>query len=178
MKTNRNGFLTEDGLVAFYRDFGRLGDDLEAAGVRFKQQQHKIRHGLGDFTNLVWLRHERRRRLQFATVTLTRVTDTLASTAGGTERRALSGCASRMGVRRTLRFASFLPGVLRHQVPRDRSTKVRSPPVRMCAFLLLAPTTYNSNNNNNKNNHNNDTNKKHRTGPSRSRSALSTHSWG
>lgn len=48
----------------------------------------------------------------------------------------------------------------------------------MCTFLLLAPTTYNSNNNNNKNNHNNDTNKKHRTGPSRSRSALSTHSWG
>jgi len=33
VKTNRNGFLTEDGLVAFYRDFGRLGDDIEAAGV-------------------------------------------------------------------------------------------------------------------------------------------------
>lgn len=35
MKTNRNGFLTEDGLVAFYRDFGRLGDDIEASGVRY-----------------------------------------------------------------------------------------------------------------------------------------------
>lgn len=33
VKTDRNGFLTEDGLVAFYRDFGRLGDDIEAAGV-------------------------------------------------------------------------------------------------------------------------------------------------
>lgn len=33
VKTDRNGFLTEDGLVAFYREFGKLGDDVEAAGV-------------------------------------------------------------------------------------------------------------------------------------------------
>ncbi|CAN0055726.1 unnamed protein product [Scytosiphon promiscuus] len=33
VKTDRNGFLTEDGLVAFYRDFGQLGDDIEASGV-------------------------------------------------------------------------------------------------------------------------------------------------
>lgn len=34
VKTDRNGFLSEDGLVAFYRDLGHLGDDVEAAGVR------------------------------------------------------------------------------------------------------------------------------------------------
>lgn len=34
VKTDRNGYVTEDGLVAFYRDFGRLGDDVEAYGVR------------------------------------------------------------------------------------------------------------------------------------------------
>lgn len=33
VKTDRHGYLTEDGLVAFYRDFGRLGDDIEASGV-------------------------------------------------------------------------------------------------------------------------------------------------
>lgn len=39
VKTDRNGFLTEDGLVAFYRDFGRLGDDVEAAGVRISARE-------------------------------------------------------------------------------------------------------------------------------------------
>eukprot|EP00752_Nemacystus_decipiens_P007697 g6880.t1 len=33
VKTDKHGFLSEDGLVAFYRDFGRLADDVEAAGV-------------------------------------------------------------------------------------------------------------------------------------------------
>ncbi|CAM9771530.1 unnamed protein product [Ectocarpus sp. 6 AP-2014] len=33
VKTDRHGYVTEDGLVAFYRDFGRLGDDIEASGV-------------------------------------------------------------------------------------------------------------------------------------------------
>lgn len=33
MKTDKNGFVTEDGLVALYRDFGHLGDDVEAGGV-------------------------------------------------------------------------------------------------------------------------------------------------
>lgn len=37
VKTDRNGFLTEDGLVAFYRDFGQLADDIEAAGVCFRK---------------------------------------------------------------------------------------------------------------------------------------------
>lgn len=38
VKTDRNGFLTEDGLVAFYRGFGRLGGDIEAAGVRYSMR--------------------------------------------------------------------------------------------------------------------------------------------
>lgn len=38
VKTDRNGFLSEDGLVAFYRDFGRLADDVEAAGVSFQNK--------------------------------------------------------------------------------------------------------------------------------------------
>lgn len=33
VQTKTNGFITEDGLVAFYRDFGRLGEDIEASGV-------------------------------------------------------------------------------------------------------------------------------------------------
>lgn len=33
MKTDKNGFMTEDGMVAFYRDFGHLGDDVEVGGV-------------------------------------------------------------------------------------------------------------------------------------------------
>eukprot|EP00903_Cladosiphon_okamuranus_P017392 g16020.t2 len=33
VKTDRNGFLSEDGLVAFYREFGGLADDVEATGV-------------------------------------------------------------------------------------------------------------------------------------------------
>lgn len=33
VKIDRNGFMTEDGLVAFYRTFGNLGDDVEASGV-------------------------------------------------------------------------------------------------------------------------------------------------
>ena len=33
MKTDTNGYLTEAGLVAFYREFGHLGDDIEASGV-------------------------------------------------------------------------------------------------------------------------------------------------
>lgn len=34
VKTDRNGFVTEDGLIAFYREYGKLGNDVEAAGVR------------------------------------------------------------------------------------------------------------------------------------------------
>ena len=33
VQTDKNGFITEEGLVAFYRDFGNLGEDLEASGV-------------------------------------------------------------------------------------------------------------------------------------------------
>lgn len=33
INADKNGFITEDGLVAFYRKFGRLGDDIEAIGV-------------------------------------------------------------------------------------------------------------------------------------------------
>lgn len=35
VKTDTNGYLTEAGLVAFYREFGHLADDVEASGVSF-----------------------------------------------------------------------------------------------------------------------------------------------
>lgn len=35
VKTDTNGYLTEAGLVAFYREFGHLADDVEATGVSF-----------------------------------------------------------------------------------------------------------------------------------------------
>lgn len=47
VKTDKNGFLTEDGLVAFYRDFGHLGHDIEAGGVSAVADASTTRRGYG-----------------------------------------------------------------------------------------------------------------------------------